>query len=410
MRKFSRAAALVLPICLLMILGAAAQPTKLAALTFDDGPSPTYSPQVLDTLTEKRARATFFLVGKWLPGKSSIVLREVADGHQIANHTYNHVRLTTLTPAEIRDSLTSTADALTAITGQTDFMVRPPFGARNQMVLSNLDAPGILWSVDPAAGKQITTAQMKQRVLSRTADGGIILMHDTTAANADAVADIIDGLRARGYELVTVRELFRLKGVTPENNVLYQRVTNSRPEAYDETKLSSHWAYSAICDLEKRGVMTGGSSGWQPNRYVTRAQAICVLWRMCGSPKPQSASGFSDVSSGAYYAAAAAWGRESGVLTGKSDGTFSPRAKVTREQLYVMLSRLARQQGTTAVRTSDPASYDDDARIGAWAQESVWTIRKMGFSSRNDVEIFRPRDWATRAETAEILDWYVNLA
>ena len=410
MKKSLRLLLITVTVCLTLTVAAAAQQTKLIALTFDDGPSNVYSPQVLDILKEKHAKATFFLVGKWLDGHEKVVEREIAEGHQIANHTYQHKRLTRLSDQEIRDGVAQTSEKLTAITGQTGFMVRPPYGARNPRVAADVDAPIILWSVDAASGKQVWSGQLVKNILAKAGDGGIVLLHDTTQANVNAVGPVIDKLRAQGYEFVTVQELFRLRGVTPQNHVMYKSVTNSDPQRFNEKNLKFHWAYPAIRNLAANGCMSGDRSGWHPNRYLSRAQAVTALWRACGKPASSARYSFSDIPVRAYCATAAAWAKQNGIVRGERGGKFMPRTLVTREQVYAMVSRVAAAQGKTAARTETPVSYLDDDRIDSWALNSVKTLREMGFSSKNDVEIFRPRDWATRAEAAELLNWYQTLA
>jgi peptidoglycan/xylan/chitin deacetylase (PgdA/CDA1 family) len=410
MKKTLRIMMLTLTMCLALTMAACAQQTKLIALTFDDGPSGTCTPQVLDILKEKDVKATFFLVGKWLGGGESLVKREVKEGHQVANHTYQHQKLTTLSDAAIRSGISQTNTALTKITGLSNFMVRPPFGARDARVAADVDAPLILWSVDAASGKQLSAQQLVKNVAAGASDGGIILLHDTTQANVDAVAPIIDKLHSRGYEFVTVRELFRLRGITPQKHGIYKRIVNATPQNYNEAYLSSHWAYHAIQDLKANGVMAGDRSGWHPNHYLTRAQAVTILWRADGSPATASRYSFSDVPVTAYYAKACAWARGAGIAQGMKTGRFLPDRRVTREQFCVMMARLAQLQGKSSPRTDSPASCGDDARIDAWAKPSVEVLRKMGFASKNDVELFRPRDWATRAEVAELLDWYLHLS
>ena len=261
MKHFLRTGLLALLISTLLTGGASARQTKLIALTFDDGPSREYTTQVLDVLERKQARATFFLVGKWMGGKNDLVAREVAQGHQIANHTFDHVQMTTLSDEEIRTGIHRTDSLMAEITGQSDFAVRPPFGARDGRVLAAIDAPAILWSVDPAAGRTVSAGTMVSRILAKATDGGIILMHDTTQANADAVEGVIDGLRSRGFEFVTVDELFRLKGLELKNGILYQRAVNPDPQGFDETKLTRHWADSSIRAVERRGIMGGDAAG-----------------------------------------------------------------------------------------------------------------------------------------------------
>ena len=409
MKKSLRLLLATLTVCLSLTVAASAQQTKLIAITFDDGPSNVYSPQVLDILKEKHAKATFFLVGKWLSGHEDVVRREVAEGHQIANHTYQHKRMTQLSDDEIKDGIRKTDDLLTQITGQTNFMVRTPFGARDARVAAATDAPIILWSVDAACGKQVWSGQLVKNIVSKASDGGIILLHDTTQANVNAVGPVIDKLRAQGYEFVTVQELFRLRGITPQTHKMYKSVVNSDPQSFNETNLKKHWAYSSIQGLSASGCMSGDRTGWHPNRYLTRAQAVAALWRACGKPVSAAKHSFSDVPLNAYYAAAAAWAKQNGIVRGERDGKFAPAAKVTREQLYAMISGASAAQKKTASSADAPASYIDDDRIDAWALPAVEKLRKMGFASKNDVEIFRPRDWATRAEVAEMLNWYQSL-
>lgn len=243
MRKIwlNRVAVLIISVLLLSIYLApmvTSTSPKFIALTFDDGPSLEFTPKVLNILDENDVKATFFLVGKWLPGKRALVQEMVKDGQQIGNHTFDHVKLVGLPSDEIQSEIHRADDALADITGQTSFMVRPPFGARNGNLLADIDAPVILWTLDPAAGKQVPGRKMAKFVLSRAKDGDIILLHDTTQYNLDAVEPIIDGLKKKGFTFVTVEELFRRKGVTPENGVAYKRITGSRQAKFDELPLS----------------------------------------------------------------------------------------------------------------------------------------------------------------------------
>lgn len=226
-------------VCVMLLLSyqisaAVSAKPKLIALTFDDGPSLDFTPKVLKILDDEDIKATFFLVGKWLPGKRALVQEMVKDGQQIGNHTFDHVKLTGLSTDEIRSEINRTDNALTDITGQTSFLVRPPFGARDCDMLASIDAPVILWTLDPAAGKQVPGKKMARFVLSHAKDGDIILLHDTTQYNLDAVKPIIDGLKEKGFSFVTVDELFQQKGVTPENGIAYKRITHSGQEMYEE--------------------------------------------------------------------------------------------------------------------------------------------------------------------------------
>lgn len=380
---------------------------KLLALTFDDGPSPVYTPQVVSVLDAEKVKATFFLVGKWLPGKTDLVRGMLEDGQQIGNHTYDHVKLTGLSKDDIVSEVQRGEDALRKMTGQASFLVRPPFGARSDAVIADIPAPVILWSIDPAGGKQVSGSVMAQKIITKARDGDIILLHDTTQANLDAVRTVIDTLHGRGFEFVTVNELLRLRHVTPRAGVAYKRVTDPAPQGFDESKLGDHWAYTAIRYLEQKGYMTGDAGGWHPNRYLTRAMAVTVLWRLCGSSAPLTEeTGFSDVPEGEWDSAAIAWAQEKGMVQGETQTWFGGNDLVTREQLYVLTARLPESLRQPSVKSTSCHGYGDDARIDDWALDGVTKLRQLGFVSANDKELFRPKDPATRAEAAELFQWF----
>ena len=164
------------------------------------------------------------MVGSWTPAKEELVRQMAAEGHQIANHTWEHLKLTDAGAEEVQSQVERSRAALEAITGQEEFLVRTPYGVRTETVLENIDSPLILWSQDPAEGKQVSGEEMARRVIQNIRDGDIILLHDSTQENLEAACIILDTLQERGYEFVTVDELFRLRGVTPEKGVIYKSV------------------------------------------------------------------------------------------------------------------------------------------------------------------------------------------
>lgn len=182
---------------------------RCVALTFDDGPG-KHTSRLLDTLAEKQAKATFFLVGRSVTSHPDLVRREVAEGHAIGNHTWSHPDLSKLGTDQITDELTSTADAVEAASGVRPTLVRPPYGATSDTVtsvLSQRNEPAILWDVDTEDWKNKDAAMTTERALAGVRPGAILLMHDIHASTVDAVPGIVDGLRAAGYTLVTVPDL-----------------------------------------------------------------------------------------------------------------------------------------------------------------------------------------------------------
>ncbi len=183
---------------------------KCIALTFDDGPVPDTN-RLLDVLAAKDAKATFFALGENVAAHPEIAKRIVDEGHILGNHTWDHRSMPSLTSTELDLELARTRDAITAATGTTPTLVRPPYGATNDSVQERITANGsatILWSVDTEDWKNRNVGITSQRALAGAAPGGIILMHDIHPTSVDSVGGIVDSLRAQGYTLVTIPELF----------------------------------------------------------------------------------------------------------------------------------------------------------------------------------------------------------
>ena len=203
---------------------------KLIALTFDDGPG-SYTNRLLDGLKARGVKVTFFTVGKNIKRRPEVVARAYREGHQIANHSYDHTNLTTLPESDVRKQIRQTNDLLNDVCGAgTTYMVRAPYGSTNATVRSAVGAPLVYWAVDPKDWKDRDAATVKSRVVSGAHDGAIILLHDTHSTSVDGALAAIDTLLGQGYEFVTVAELFRRRGVTMENGVSY---TQCKPNGTD---------------------------------------------------------------------------------------------------------------------------------------------------------------------------------
>lgn len=417
---------LILTLSGALTITASANNTKLVALTFDDGPSYKYTPTLLDALEERNVHVTFFLVGYTLKVNKDIAQRAFENGHQLANHSNSHAWFTKLSAQGIADQLSPVDNMLTEITGETEFMIRVPYGAIPSTVKGLKWAPIIQWSVDPGNGYMSTSeADMYNNLLNMVNDGSIIILHDSNEKNLNVAISAIDALLEQGYEFVTLDELFRLRGVTPVNGQVYYSVPCSPSETgFDESRLSEHWAYEHILDVKKSGIMEGDGEGFKPNGYMTRAMAAVILKRLEDASSgiqipldgafidetPETVSGaFSDVAVGSWYYNAVEWAAASGYIKGVGDGLFDPNSFITKEQFYTLLARYASGALEGADKTPSPAVYRDDVRISGWAAESVRLFRSTGFSSKNDPEIFRPGDFMTRAEAAELVDYVTGL-
>ena len=209
--------------------GGAVQPltepevTGYVALTFDDGPTPKHTARLLDGLKARDARATFFLAGYRLEGNEELVQRMRREGHQIGNHTYRHAQLTTLTTVEALADLAACDLALCTLLGEGEYWVRPPYGSIGGEVCSRLDVPVVCWSVDPLDWTGSDASRVAAHILSTAQDGDIILLHDCYASTVDAALQVVDGLQARGMQLVTVEQLLEVKGVAAQGGCVYYR-------------------------------------------------------------------------------------------------------------------------------------------------------------------------------------------
>lgn len=184
---------------------------KYIALTFDDGPNPATTPQVLDILKEKNVKATFFMLGKNAAANPKIVQRVHTEGHEIANHSFTHPQLTTLSATDVQSEITKTDKAIFKAAGILPQNVRPPYGAVDSKVAATIGKPVIQWDVDSEDWKSKNAALMTNKVLSETYEGSIILMHDIHPETVAALPGIIDGLQKEGFELVTVDALLSSK-------------------------------------------------------------------------------------------------------------------------------------------------------------------------------------------------------
>jgi len=184
---------------------------RLIAITFDDGPHPSNTPRLLDILRDRNVKATFYVVGTNARAYPGLLQRMVAEGHEVANHSWNHPNLSQMSPDAVRKQLQDTHDAIVAATGVRPTTFRPPYGAltENQRAWIKRDFgyPTIMWDVDPQDWRRPGSSVVASRVISNTKPGSIILLHDIHAQSIDAVPTILDALLQQGYTFVPVNQL-----------------------------------------------------------------------------------------------------------------------------------------------------------------------------------------------------------
>lgn len=177
------------------------------ALTFDDGPSSRYTPELLDGLKERGVKASFFLVGKNIEENSDLIRRMEAEGHLIGNHTYNHVQLDKISDASAREEILKTNNAIYEATGRYPQYMRPPYGAWKKNMEICVEMLPVFWTIDTLDWKTQNVQAVCQVVEKEIEDGAIILMHDEYETTVNAALKIVDEYREKGYEFVTVDRL-----------------------------------------------------------------------------------------------------------------------------------------------------------------------------------------------------------
>ncbi|AGI87898.1 MULTISPECIES: polysaccharide deacetylase family protein [Streptomyces] len=183
---------------------------KCIALTFDGGPGKD-TPALLDLLKREEVPATFFLLGRKHIEKYPETVRRIAkEGHEVANHTWNHPRLTEIEPDEIREELTRTQKELARLTGSEPTLMRPPQGRTDDTVSEiskELGLSQVLWSTTAKDYATNDSELITERTLDQAGRDGVILLHDIYKGTVPAVPGIIHALKKDGYTFVTVPQL-----------------------------------------------------------------------------------------------------------------------------------------------------------------------------------------------------------
>ena len=182
------------------------EPPRIA-LTFDDGPSPKYTPLLLDGLKERNVRATFFLLGKNVKENQELVQRMQAEGHLLGNHTYNHVQLNKIPETTARQEILKTNNEIYEATGKYPEYMRPPYGAWKKNMELCVEMLPVFWDIDTLDWKSQNVDAILKAAGEEPEDGSIILMHDEYQTSVEAALLLIDRLKEKGYEFVTVDEL-----------------------------------------------------------------------------------------------------------------------------------------------------------------------------------------------------------
>lgn len=186
---------------------------KVVALTIDDGPHPETTPKILRILKEKQVKVTFFVLGRNAAAHNELVKQAAEEGHEIGSHAYSHTFLSSMNPADYEAEMDQANQLISQLT-QVPAVFRPPGGAWNDAIARAAQERGqttILWSVDAGDWRRPSAGQVIKTVLDNARPGSIVLLHDGQPGlpTAEAIGVIVDKLREKGYQFVTVSELLQ---------------------------------------------------------------------------------------------------------------------------------------------------------------------------------------------------------
>lgn len=203
---------------------------KLISFTFI-GPHQTLTPKLLDILKAKNAKATFFVMGIKAIIHPDIIKRAHDEGHEIANHAWNHPVMTKISLTTLHQQIQDTNDAIYNATKVLPKIMRPPYGNTNpkvnEFMAKSENLTTVIWSLDTVDWKLPKSDDIVQRVLSKVKSGDIILCHDIHPGTINAMEPLIDSLKTRGFKLVTVSDMLE-SNLVSKNSMITSRKRSLR--------------------------------------------------------------------------------------------------------------------------------------------------------------------------------------
>jgi len=180
--------------------------TKGILLTFDDGPDPTVTPQILEVLKKCKIKAVFFITGKKVAANPELVTKIVQDGHVVGNHTFNHSNFFPIYPVKkMVEEINRTSEIIEKTTGKKVDLFRPPVGITNPNVATAVIKTGkkvIGWSLRSLDTVNTDEKTLKEKILNDIREGDIVLFHDTQVQTAQILDNFIEVCIERGFEFV----------------------------------------------------------------------------------------------------------------------------------------------------------------------------------------------------------------
>lgn len=208
---------------------------KLVAITFDDGPGFSVTEGLLDELDKRDAKVSFFLVGNRVQKQADLIKRMSDSGHSIGNHSYSHKSLKKQKPEDYLHDINNTNQLIKDITGKDVIYLRPPYGSYKKSTLENVNMNFVLWSVDTLDWKTKDVDAIYKEMTTDIEDGDIILLHDLYPTTTEAAIKAIDYLLENGYAVVSLDEMYRLRGLEPEMHKAIRHLHLKEDDKKEET-------------------------------------------------------------------------------------------------------------------------------------------------------------------------------
>lgn len=189
---------------------------KVVALTYDDGPNPPYTNQLIGILERNQIKATFFVVGNIIEKHPATVRLVISKGHELGNHSYSHQKMTSENPSFIRSEIEKTDQLLRQLGVKEEIHFRAPYGRKFLVLpylLAKMNKKNILWNVNPNDYKALNSEVIENYVLEHVSPGSIILLHDgggDRSRTVTATESLIKKLAEKGYTFKTVSELMHV--------------------------------------------------------------------------------------------------------------------------------------------------------------------------------------------------------
>lgn len=212
---------------------------KLVAVTFDDGPNYGTTDLLIDELAKRDAKVSFFMVGNRVERYPDLVKKVYEAGHTIGNHSYSHKSFNKQKADSYLYEINHTNQLIKDVTGQDVIFLRPPYGSYKQSTLANVDMSFILWSIDTVDWQSRNADMIYEEMIKNVQDGDVILLHDLYPTTVEGALRGIDYLLENGFAVVSLDEMYRLRGISPTGHTSLRHFHIKEVESTDTENIET---------------------------------------------------------------------------------------------------------------------------------------------------------------------------